>query len=261
MSTPQEAPLDWKPPKPGGRWRGILVLLPAVIFAFGYVLWLIPTLLLFKKWSQRHRTALIRGWGKALLWMFGVRLELGGLENRDAPGAKILATNHVSLLDLMIYSAAWGDGGTVIYKKEFGKIPLIGRCMRLLDFIAVDRGNPEAARKSMADAATGIRERELAVWIAPEGTRSRKGGLQEFKMGAFHLAMQTGAPIVPCIMRGVSEVNPIGSLIVRSGTVRVDYLPPVHPQGWKRSNLREKATELRRLFLRYLPAASGTEGA
>lgn len=261
MSSPDEAPLDWQPPKTGGRLRGIILLLPAVLFAFGYVLLLIPTLLLFRKWSERHRTALIRGWGKGLLWMFGVRLELGGLANRDAHGAKILATNHVSLLDLMVYSAAWGEGGTVIYKKEFGKIPLIGRCMRLLGFIAVDRGNPEAARQSMADAATGIRERGLAVWIAPEGTRSRQGGLQEFKMGAFHLAMQTGAPIVPCIMRGVAEVNPIGSFLVRSGTVRVDYLPPVHPEGWNRSNLREKATEVRRLFLRYLPAAEGAKGA
>ena len=250
-------PRDWTPPPPGWRLRGILLLLPAVLFAFSYVFLLILVLLLLPGWSRRHRTGLIRAWGRSLLWLFGVKLELHGLENRDIPGAKILATNHVSLLDLMVYSAAWADNGTVIYKKEFGKIPLIGRCMRLLGFVAVDRRNPEAARKSMAEAAEGIRERGLAVWIAPEGTRSRQGGLQEFKMGAFHLALQTGAPIVPTIMRGVSEVNPMGSLIVRPGTVRVDFLAPVFPNGWTRATLRRNSRDLRAVFLQYLPAAEG----
>ncbi|MHC4838755.1 MAG: lysophospholipid acyltransferase family protein, partial [Planctomycetota bacterium] len=98
-------------------------------------------------------------------------------------------------------------------------------------------------------------------WIAPEGTRSRKGGLQRFKMGAFHLALQTGAPIVPSIMRGVAELNPMGSLIVRSGTVRIDFLEPIRPDGWTRQELHRHAEEVRAVFLRYLSAAPGAEPA
>lgn len=254
-------PREWQGPPPGGPLRGIVMFLPAVIWAFGYVMWLILTLLLFPGWSRRNRTPIIRAWGKVLLWMFGVKLELHGLENRDLDEARILATNHVSLLDLMVYSAAWAGNGTVIYKREFERIVLIGRCMRLLDFISVDRSDPEAARRSMAEAAHGIRERGQAVWIAPEGTRSRKGGLQRFKMGTFHLALQTGAPIVPSIMRGVAELNPMGSLLVRPGTVRIDFLQPIRPDGWTRQGLHRHAEEVREVFLRYLPAAPGTEAS
>lgn len=250
-----DTPLAWEAPPRGGALRGILMILPAFLWAFGYILFLIGALLLAPGWSRRHRLGLLRNWGKGLLWMFGIRIELHGLENRDFEGAKILAVNHVSLVDLFVYSAAWAHPGTVIYKKEFGRIPLMGRVMRMLGFIEVDRGNSEAARGSMAHAAERIRKEGLAMWIAPEGTRSRLGGLQKFKMGAFHMAQQTKAPMVPTIMRGADLVNPMGSWIVRSGTIRVDFLPPIETSNWERRELREKSMEVRELFLRFLPAA------
>ena len=249
------APLQWEPPKPGGALRAVLMILPAVLWAFGYIIWLIGVLLLMPSWSRRNRLKLLRGWGKGLCWLFGIKLDLHGLENRDADGPRILAVNHVSLVDLFVWSAAWAHPGTVIYKKEFGRIPLMGRVMRMLGFIEVDRGNSEAARDTMALAARRIRDEGLGLWIAPEGTRSRQGGLQDFKMGAFHLALQTKAPIVPCIMRGADTVNPMGSFIVRSGTIRIDFLPPVDTADWSRRELREKSRELRELFLRFLPPA------
>ncbi len=249
------APLEWEAPPVGGPIRGILMIVPGFLWAFGHIIFLIFALLLAPKWVQRHRLGLLRSWGTVLLWLFDIKLELHGLENRDFPGAKILAVNHVSLVDLFVYSAAFAEPGTLIYKREFGRIPLMGRVMRMLDFIEVDRGNREAARQSMEVAAKRIRDKGLALWIAPEGTRSRVGGLQEFKMGAFHLAMQTGAPIVPCIMRGADKVNPMGSWIVRSGTIRVDFLPPIETKHWQRRDLRQHSKDVRELFLRFLPAA------
>ena len=35
-----------------------------------------------------------------------------------------------------------------------------------------------------------IRSKGVSVWVYPEGTRNRKGGLLPFKKGAFHLAIQ-----------------------------------------------------------------------
>ncbi|MHC4824879.1 MAG: lysophospholipid acyltransferase family protein [Planctomycetota bacterium] len=250
-----DAPLEWEAPARGRALRGILMIVPAFLWAFGYIVFLILALLLLPGWTSRHRLGLLRNWGKGLLWMFGIRLDLHGLENRDFQGAKIMAVNHVSLVDLFVYSAAWAHPGTVLYKKEFGRIPLMGRVMRMLGFIQVDRGNSEAARSSVAQAAQRIRDEGLAMWIAPEGTRSRLGGLQKFKMGAFHLALQTGAPLVPAIMRGADLVNPMGSWIVRSGTIRVDFLPPIDTAGWNRRELRKKSEEVRELFLRFLPEA------
>ncbi|MDA0667188.1 MAG: lysophospholipid acyltransferase family protein [Planctomycetota bacterium] len=249
------APLEWEAPKAGGAFRGIVMILPAFLWAFGHITFLIIALFVAPRWSKNHRQSLLRAWGRGLCWLFGIKLELHGLENRDFVGAKILAVNHVSLVDLFVWSAIWCHPGSILYKREFGRIPLMGRVMRMLGFIEVDRGNREAARASLALAAKRIREEGLTIWIAPEGTRSRLGGLQEFKMGAFHLAMQTQSPIVPSIMRGAEKVNPMGSFIMRSGTVRIDFLPPIPTTGWKRPELRAKSVEVRELFLQFLPKA------
>ncbi len=258
VNSDGEAPLEWQPPKTGSTLRAILCIPIGVLWCMVNLPWMIAVMVFTPRYFEKHRTRITSCWGRGLLKIFGITLELHGTQHRDVEGAKILAINHVSIVDLFVYSAAWADHGTMIYKQELGKIPLMGRVMRMIGFIPVDRSDHRASVKSMAEASRRIKETGLSIWIAPEGTRSRRGGLQEFKMGAFHMAMQTGAPIIPCIMRGAGEINPMGSFIIRSGTIRVDYLPPIETEGWKRKDLREKAVTLRKQFLKYLPPAPDT---
>lgn len=245
---------------PRGRLRGLLALPFVVVFAFLYPLCLIPPAVLTPRWFKPRRATAVSNWGRVLLWMWGIKLDVHGRKNHAEEGARILLFNHVSLLDLMVLSAAWGKNDTVVYKKEFGKVPIIGRCMRAMNFLPVDRGDRAKARESIAAAAEVIREQGMAVWIAPEGTRSREGGLQDFKMGPFHMAIATGAPLVPAISRGIEQVAPMGSLLVRPGVVRVDYLEPIPTEGWRRRELRERAKEVREVFLQYVDPAPGSEG-
>jgi 1-acyl-sn-glycerol-3-phosphate acyltransferase len=51
-------------------------------------------------------------------------------------------------------------------------------------------------------------ESGIVLWAAPEGTRSADGSLQPFKKGCFHLALDTGAIIVPVAIRGIHHVLP-----------------------------------------------------
>jgi len=62
--------------------------------------------------------------------------------------------------------------------------------------------------------------------IFPEGTRTPDGQLLPFKKGGFMLALQSGVDIVPMAIRGSYEVMSKNSLRVRSGTIRVEFLPP-----------------------------------
>ena len=245
----------------GGRLRGLLTLPFVAVFAFLYPLFLIPPAVLTPKWFKPRRATAVSNWGRVILWMWGIKLDVHGKENHSGEGARILLFNHVSLIDLMVLSAAWGKNDTVVYKKEFGKIPIIGRCMKVLDFVPVDRGDRSKAKGSIDTAAAYIREHGMAVWIAPEGTRSRKGGLQDFKMGPFHMALASGAALVPTISRGIEQVAPMGSWLVRPGVVRVDYLDPIPTAGWERKELRDRAKEVRKVFLQYVDPAPGSEGS
>lgn len=57
----------------------------------------------------------------------------------------------------------------------------------------------------MKQAADKMRKKGINVWVMPEGTRSKGRGLLPFKKGAFHLATQTGFPIVPVSISNYSQ--------------------------------------------------------
>ena len=94
--------------------------------------------------------------------------------------------------------------------------------------------------------------RGMSVVIAPEETRSVSPRLGPFKKSAFHIAMQTGAPIVPVVLRNTYTVLPRHSLLFRPGTVQVCVLPPIDVTAWKIENLDRNVADVRALFQRTL---------
>jgi 1-acyl-sn-glycerol-3-phosphate acyltransferase len=109
------------------------------------------------------------------------------------------------------------------------KIPLLGTAMRMGKFVPVSRGNVrEEAEQSVAAAADALRS-GLHITVFPEGTRSPDGRLLPFKKGAFFLAEETGAPIIPVVISGTREMMPKGTLRIKPGEAHVQFLAPIRP--------------------------------
>ncbi|HWZ44177.1 MAG TPA: lysophospholipid acyltransferase family protein, partial [Candidatus Saccharimonadales bacterium] len=72
----------------------------------------------------------------------------------------------------------------------------------------------------------------INVTVYPEGTRSPDGRLLPFKKGPFHLAAETGFPIVPITMLGTLEMMPKGTYTCKGGTATVIFHPPVDPRKY-----------------------------
>ncbi len=236
----------------GGWWRGAVLFLPLAAWMLGVAGLVGLMAALSRSFRERGFLPWVRAWGRVPLWLLGIRLDVHGLEHRDAPGPKLLLFNHVSVLDMFVLSALCPERPIVLYKKEFERIPGLGMALAQMGMIAVDRSDHGAAIASVSSAGERIQAEGGAVMMAPEGTRSRRGGLQRFKLGAFHLATQTGVPIVPEIMRGISSVLPMGSHFARSGVIRVDFLPPIETEAWQPEEVRAHAEQVREVFLRYL---------
>jgi 1-acyl-sn-glycerol-3-phosphate acyltransferase len=183
------------------------------------------------------------------------RLDVEGLEHVPLEGPVVIAPNHLHVLDGPIVAAVIPRRLTVLAADKW-RGTVAGMIMRLTtNSIFVARG--EADREAMGKALAVLRNGQTLA-VAPEGTRSRTGGLLPGKNGPVYLASRGSAPIVPLVVWGQERALGTWRRLRRPAIhVRVGRpicLPP--DAGKARSEvLREYTDELMLEMARMLPAA------
>ena len=104
----------------------------------------------------------------------------------------------------------------------------------------------------MKPLVNAMRDERKSLVIAPEGTRAPTRKLGAFKKGGFHIAIESGVPIVPVVIHNSGDISPKGEKIFRSGTVHVDVLPAIDASQWMVSTIDDHVAEVRNTFLRAL---------
>jgi 1-acyl-sn-glycerol-3-phosphate acyltransferase len=209
----------------------------------------VPAALVGIPWSalrRNFRTMYRWGMGSIRLGLkaAGIRVRIEGLENVPAGVSCIFMSNHVSNLDPPVLLPSIPGMTSVFLKKSLMKIPLLGTAMRMGKFVPVSRGHSrEEAQRSVAAAADALRS-GLHIMVFPEGTRSPDGKLLPFKKGAFFLAAETGAPMIPVVIRGTERMMRKGSLKIVPGEAVVRFLPVVEPKDY--ANREELMAAVRR---------------
>jgi 1-acyl-sn-glycerol-3-phosphate acyltransferase len=172
--------------------------------------------------------------------MAGVKIVLQGLENLRHGQCYIFMSNHVSNLDPPILIPSIPGRCSVLVKKELFRTPILGTGMRLADLVPVDRADREAAIESV-NAARRVMAKGLHMVIYPEGTRSADGRLLTFKKGPFHLAMDSGMPVIPVTLLGTFESWPKTRFALRPGTATVIFHPAIDPKSFSDRNVLMQA--------------------
>jgi len=165
-----------------------------------------------------------RVWSRLVLRAAGVRVVIHGDEHRRG-SRHIFVGNHVSWFDVFSMAAhlRWCK---FVAKAELFRIPMFGPAMRHAGMISIDRANQGRARASINQAAATIAD-GASVILFPEGTRGHSYALRSFKKGAFVLAIEADAPIIPVAIHGTIHVQPKGSFLIRPGCIHLHFLPPI----------------------------------
>lgn len=168
----------------------------------------------------------------AKMWLkaCGARIRVSGAENLIEGENYVFASNHRSYLDTATLFAFMGRRVGLVAKKELLKVPIMGVGMGYVNVIAIDRSNPEKARQSMKKAKE-VLEDGYSFGVFAEGTRAMPGELLPFKKGAFHLAIQTEAPVVPVAIKNTDWMMGKKTGVSYPGTIEVVLLPPVETKG------------------------------
>jgi 1-acyl-sn-glycerol-3-phosphate acyltransferase len=160
-------------------------------------------------------------WARSIIGLSPIwRLAVTGREHLQPGKHYVIIANHQSLLDILAVCAALPLNFRFLAKRELFRIPLMGWGMASAGYIPVDRASHRSGREAV-QRITRVLNLGVSVLLFPEGTRSPDGKVQAFKMGAFKLARDNKAEILPIVIEGTGQALPKKSWLIRKRTVFV----------------------------------------
>ena len=122
------------------------------------------------------------------------------VENLPKEGGVILAINHMSHLDTpFLLGNNVRNDLTGLVTTKYKDNMIVAWFTNTAEGIWINR---DVADFSAIRQASIVLNKGIALGIAPEGTRSKNGKLQEGKPGTILLAVKSGVPIVPVAITG-----------------------------------------------------------
>jgi 1-acyl-sn-glycerol-3-phosphate acyltransferase len=161
------------------------------------------------------------------------RLEVAGAENVPAQGGFLMSANHVSRMDApVLISLPIRPDVTAFLAEKYEKHWFFGWFGRTMGFIFIDRSR---ADMGALRGAVDLIKKGTPLAVAPEGTRSKTGGMNEGKPGVILLAFLAGAPIIPAAVTGTDTMLK-KMLTLQHPTVRVTFgkamvIPPLQREN------------------------------
>lgn len=164
------------------------------------------------------------------LRLSGMRVSVKGAKFLDPKQTYVFIANHRSYLDTATLFAYTGRRIGLLAKKELLRVPILGPGMGFVNIMAIDRSNRERALQTTTAATERIRS-GISFGVFAEGTRAEPGQFLPFKKGAFYMAVQAGASIVPVAIKNTDVLMGRGTGQSKPGIIEFVLLPPVGTIG------------------------------
>lgn len=206
----------------------------------------------FQTFEERYR--FVNLWTQATMWLLrrlnGVEIEVTGLENIPSDEPVVVLANHQSQWETFYLQLLFTPQATVL-KRELLWVPFFGWALHLLRPIAIDRGQPGQALKTLLRVGQERLAQGVSVVIYPEGTRQPPGHMGQFNAGGAMLACRAGRRVVP-IAHNAGDCWPARSLWRVPGTIRVVIGEPIDCAGETAKAVNERAEDWIRATLERL---------
>lgn len=175
--------------------------------------------ILKEKWYP-YFFVMARIWARVVLFGMGFYYKVEYEQSLLPKKSYMLVANHTSMTDIMLMLAIVRNPFVFVGKKELVKIPLFGFFYKRT-CILVDRSSSKS-RMEVFNRAQKRLSQGLSVCIFPEGgvPEDESIMLDEFKDGAFRLAIEHQIPIVPITFADNKERFPFTFLSGSPGIMR-----------------------------------------
>jgi 1-acyl-sn-glycerol-3-phosphate acyltransferase len=163
--------------------------------------------------TRDHSASLwaMKQWSRACIEGLKIQAECHGGEHVPE-GGFMFASNHQSLLDILVLGATLPGDFKWAAKRSLMKIPFLGWHLRLAGHVPVDRESGKRAAAEVIKRFEAVLRAGKPLLIFPEGTRSEDGVVKEFKSGGFYAAVRANCPVVPVALIGAAELMSKGAV-------------------------------------------------
>lgn len=184
-----------------------------------------------------------------------IKLHVTGMEK--VPGGRfLLVSNHRSKFDPILSWLVFGDCQLAfISKPENFKIPVFGRLIHRLCFMAIDRENPRNAVKTINRAVDLINRDVATIGVYPEGTRNYGDGLLPFHNAMFKIAQKANVPVVIITVKGTYEIQK--NYPLHRSHVYIDVLDVIDAETVKKTKTAILGEKVREIMLNKLENRAG----
>ena len=227
-------------------WFYLLVLVPIIVmFPFIFL-----TIISEKTYPLFFKIA--RLWAKIILIGMGFNYKISGESVFEEGKSYVLVANHTSMTDIMLMLVILKNHPFVfVGKKELAQIPLFGFIYKRVS-ILVDRGSSKSRYQVFERAQRRIQQ-GLSICIFPEGgVPDEHVVLDEFKDGAFRIAIEHQLPIIPIVFFDNKKRFSYTFFSGSPGKMRAKIYPNIETKG---KTLEDKNTlkhQVREIILQSL---------
>lgn len=192
-------------------------------------------------------------WQNKLIQIFfrilGTQVRVTKSAELPQSGPLLIVSNHQSIYDVTILSAAFGKYlPRFVSKKELANwVPGTSYCLRNGEHALIDRRDKQQAQQEIAKFAERTISRKSAAVLFPEGTRARDGNIKQFRTTGFEAFVSNApnVPIVPVAIDGTWRLskNKIGPMPWGT-TIEVRILQPIYFSSTSGTEQRDLLTAI-----------------
>ena len=177
---------------------------------------MVPLMMLFKN----RRSDILHYWNSVIMSLLGGKIIAHGKRDNSA---NMFVMNHQGIIDIISIEAAENSDLRWVAKKQLFDAPWFGYLLKLPKMIEVDRENKSGLIKLLRDAKD-TKDNKRIIAIFPEGTRTDKQKLLNFKGGTRIISNKLGLSIQPIIITNSKWLLNEHNKTAHSTTVHITYL-------------------------------------
>jgi len=212
-----------------------------------YVLMAIPILVMFPflvasiltESGYPYFFKMARIWAKVILFGMGFYYKIDKEQEFESNKSYMFIANHTSMVDIMLMLVIINRPFVFVGKQELARIPLFGFFYKKT-CILVDRDSSKSRGKVFERAQQRINQ-GLSICIFPEGKvpDDESVVLDEFKNGAFRLAIDHHLAIVPIVFFDNKKRYSYTIFSGKPGILRVKILSVIDTNNKTKTDLNE----------------------